>query len=173
MSIDLSGILRVAGLYLAIWISAWCLVSYDLVRIPLSYPHMSPRVKPSRWTLDVRLVKQTDGLADLQPRDIVWFERVFPSYSEDFQRQHYAARVIAKAGQRLRIDGTGSVYLDGSPLAEDYALEKSSADAMEEVLVPRDHVFVLNDHRSGESRNFDSRALGPLHVAQVVGTLSQ
>ncbi|MBI4577352.1 MAG: signal peptidase I [Planctomycetes bacterium] len=173
MTIDLSGILRVAGLYLAIWASTWCLVSFDVVSIPQTYTFMAPRVKPSRWTLDVRLVRQTDRLDDLHTRDIVWFERVFPHYPDEFQREYYASRVIAKAGQRLRIDETGSVYLEGSPLAEDYALEKSTADAMEEVLVPRDHIFVLNDHRAGNSRNFDSRTLGPLHVSQVVGTLGQ
>ena len=69
-------------------------------------------------------------------------------------------RVIALEGDTVWIDGsTGSVYLNGELLEEDYLPEGTLTmpdDRTEEFTVPEGKVFVMGDNRSG---SLDGRSL--------------
>jgi signal peptidase I len=78
----------------------------------------------------------------------------------------YIKRVIAVAGDRLRIDG-GQVYVNGEPLDETYVPPAyTDARSYPEITVPADSYFVLGDHRSMSS---DSREFGPFDQSYIYG----
>lgn len=80
-------------------------------------------------------------------------------------------RVIAAAGQTVDIDfDSGTVYLDGEALQEDYIREPTFLDEGLEfpLTVPAGCIFVMGDNRneSDDSRDPD---LGPVDVRSVIG----
>jgi signal peptidase I len=92
--------------------------------------------------------------------DIVVFRYPFdPSKS-------YIKRVIAMAGDRIRIDG-GQVYVNDRALDEDYVPPAyTDSRSYREITVPDHHFFVLGDHRSMSS---DSRDFGPVDQSLIYG----
>jgi signal peptidase I len=93
----------------------------------------------------------------------VWFDH--PS----FPGKMMVSRVIGVPGDRIAIRG-GKVFRDGKELTEEYAA-KLARDEAEEIVVPADHIYVLNDaRRATGSPGADSRRLGPIPVGSIVGT---
>jgi signal peptidase I len=78
----------------------------------------------------------------------------------------YIKRVIAVAGDRLRIDG-GQVYVNGEPLDEPYVPPAyTDARSYPEITIQPGFYFVLGDHRSMSS---DSREFGPFDQGYIYG----
>ena len=80
-------------------------------------------------------------------------------------------RVIAVGGQTVEIDyDTGTVYVDGQPLEEDYIREPTyTAEGTEFPLtVPEGSIFVMGDNRNGSSDSRDYR-LGTVDTRYVIG----
>jgi signal peptidase I len=78
----------------------------------------------------------------------------------------YIKRVIAVAGDRVRID-VGRVFVNGRRLREPYVPADYRDDrSMPETVIPRDSYFVLGDHRSSSS---DSRDFGPVDREYIYG----
>lgn len=103
------------------------------------------------------------NLGDIRRGDTVVFW-----YPADTTKS-YIKRVIGLPGDRIRIVH-GQVYVNGSPLAEDYVALTSRdpstwADG-HEVLVPHGDYFVLGDHRNSSS---DSRAWGWVPRENIYG----
>jgi signal peptidase I len=97
---------------------------------------------------------------------IVWFE--VPS----LPGRMLVSRVVATEGDRVALDD-GRLVLDGAPIAEDYALHRVAREDLPEIVVPAGCVYVLNDERDSVPSAFrDSRRLGPIPVAAVVGKIS-
>jgi signal peptidase I len=78
----------------------------------------------------------------------------------------YIKRVIAVAGDRVRIDN-GRVYVNGKRLRETYLPDDYRDDrSYPETVVPNDSYFLLGDHRSSSS---DSRDFGPVDREYIYG----
>ena len=80
-------------------------------------------------------------------------------------------RVIALGGQTVDIDfSTGSVYVDGALLKEDYINELTFLEEGTEfpLTVPENSVFVMGDNRNHSSDSRDSR-LGTVDERYVIG----
>jgi signal peptidase I len=94
------------------------------------------------------------NLGDIRRGDTVVFW-----YPADTTKS-YIKRVIGLPGDRIRI-ARGQVYVNGSPLVEDYVAEASRDPGTwaegREIRVPDGDYFVLGDHRNSSS---DSRAWG-------------
>jgi len=88
-----------------------------------------------------------------------------------FLSEPIVKRVIATAGQTVDIDfTTGSVYVDGKQLQEDYINELTfTAEGTEFPLtVPEGSIFVMGDNRNNSSDSRDSR-LGTVDTRYVIG----
>ena len=92
---------------------------------------------------------------------------------ESYQRDSIVKRVIAMEGQQVDIDyTTGTVYVDGKALEEDYINEEmllpSYGEGINHVTVPEGCIFVMGDNRNHSA---DSRypAIGIVDVRCVIG----
>ena len=99
-------------------------------------------------------------LEPIERGDVVVFK-----YPRDPSKS-YIKRVIAVAGDRLRIDG-GQVYVNGDPLDEPYVPPAyTDARSYPEITIQPGYYFVLGDHRSMSS---DSREFGPFDQSYIYG----
>ncbi len=99
-------------------------------------------------------------LEPIQRGDVVVFR-----YPRDVSKS-YIKRVIALAGDRVRIDD-GVVYVNDRPLAEPYVPEDYwDTRSYAEIVVPPHSYFVLGDHRNLSN---DSRDFGPVSRKYIYG----
>lgn len=88
-----------------------------------------------------------------------------------FDNEPIVKRVIATEGQTVDIDfTTGSVYVDGKLLKEDYINELTFLEEGTEfpLTVPEGSIFVMGDNRNHSSDSRDSR-LGTVDTRYVIG----
>lgn len=99
-------------------------------------------------------------LEPIERGDIVVFR-----YPRDLSKS-FIKRIIAVAGDRVRIDG-GRVYVNDQPLEEDYVADAyTDSRSYSEIVVPPHSYFVLGDHRSMSN---DSRDFGPVNARFIFG----
>ena len=78
----------------------------------------------------------------------------------------YIKRVIAVAGDRVRIDD-GRVFVNGRRIRESYVPDDYRDDrSYPDTIVPKGSYFLLGDHRSSSS---DSRDFGPVERDYIYG----
>ncbi len=83
----------------------------------------------------------------------------------------YIKRVIGLPGDRVQLV-KGSFYINGKKLSEPYIPPEnflyggSFLREGEEVVIPKDHYFVIGDNRP---RSSDSREFGPIEKADIIG----
>ena len=90
---------------------------------------------------------------------------------DTFLEEPIVKRVIATEGQTVDIDfSSGSVYVDGVLLKEDYIHELTFLEEGTEfpLTVPEGSVFVMGDNRNHSSDSRDSR-LGTVDTRYVIG----
>ena len=113
------------------------------------------------------LLVLNDGLCgDYQPGDIVILRKA--SFRDG---KPIVKRVIATEGQTVDIDfSTGSVYVDGVLLKEDYINELTFTEEGTEfpLTVPEGSIFVMGDNRNHSNDSRDSR-LGTVDSRYVIG----
>jgi signal peptidase I len=113
-------------------------------------------------------------LHDIHRGDVVVFDRVTVD-GEIVQHDDLIKRVIALAGETVSIKDC-KVFIDGKLLEEsylnDYDLAESELEdrcrvpAMDDLVVPKNQLFVMGDNRP---QSFDSRMFGPIEQSLVVG----
>lgn len=99
------------------------------------------------------------------PGDIVVLRK------ESFLPTPIVKRVVATAGQVVDIDFTsGTVFVDGKPLQEDYTNERTftAEGTLFPLTVPEGSVFVLGDNRNNSTDSRDAR-LGTVDERYVIG----
>ena len=90
---------------------------------------------------------------------------------EAFLRDPIVKRVIATEGQEVDIDFySGTVYVDGELLEEDYINEPTYLEEGTEfpLTVPEGSIFVMGDNRNHSSDSRDSR-LGTVDTRYIIG----
>jgi signal peptidase I len=100
------------------------------------------------------------GLEKIERGDMVVF------WAPEDPRKSYIKRVIGLPGDVVRID-RGLVYVNGSPLREDYVPEAyRDHQSYPPVRVLPGHYYVLGDHRTSSN---DSRVWGPVPRENIYG----
>ncbi len=131
---------------------------FDIYRIPSR--SMQPTLVPgdfiyvSAQGYDEKKFKRGDVIVFLYP---------------DKKKTHFIKRLIAKAGDRIRIENF-IVYINGKPSPQLYInttkLKQPFSRFMQERQVPNGYLFVLGDNRDNSN---DSRFFGYLPEKNVVG----
>lgn len=88
-----------------------------------------------------------------------------------FLTEPIVKRVIAVEGQTVDIDfDSGTVYVDGEALREDYVNELTFSEGGTEfpLTVPEGHIFVMGDNRNHSSDSRES-SLGTVDTRYVIG----
>lgn len=93
---------------------------------------------------------------------------VFPYQHEE--NTHYIKRVIGLPGESVRIDGEGTIFINGEELQESYGSEviKSPGLAAEEILLGSDEYFVLGDNRNASADSRDPQ-VGNVKRDTIIG----
>ena len=120
---------------------------------------------PSLQDGDRLLVLNSTLCGGYAPGDVVVLRK------ESFLPTPIVKRVIATEGQVVDIDFTsGTVFVDGKPLQEDYTSERTyTAEGTEFPLtVPEGSVFVLGDNRNHSTDSRDAR-LGTVDERYIIG----
>ena len=85
------------------------------------------------------------------------------------QRKSFVKRVIAVAGDRLRIED-GRVYINDGPLEDGYVARSGrSHDSLGTQVIPAEHYFVMGDRRNNSS---DSRHWGLVKEDLILGRVT-
>jgi len=131
---------------------------FDIYRIPSR--SMVPTLVPGDF---IYVSAQGYDRGKIKPNDVIVF-----LYPAD-KKTHYIKRLIATAGDRIRIENF-VVYVNDKPLPQLYInttkLKKSFSRFLQERQVPAGHLFVLGDNRDNSN---DSRFFGFLPENLVVG----
>jgi signal peptidase I len=136
----------------------WTSCSYKEIR----GKEMAPAITPGKnyWVL----IKERTPDA-LRTEDIIAFEYIAPGAEKESVR---AGRVQGLPGERVKMV-KGDLFINGRKAA--VAAGKPD-ESFEEIIVPRDCVFMLMDNRDA-GPNFDSRAIGPLGAGAILGKVKK
>jgi signal peptidase I len=155
----LAGQLRFLAIAAVITIAAWFQQNYSIRTVADDATLMEPSVRRR----SVQLFRTDPALP--ARGSIVWFEH--PSAPGKM----LIARAVGLPGDRIGLDD-GRLRRDGAVLAEDYAQQRVAREDVADIPVPEGTIYVLNDKRDDPMSAFrDSRRLGPIPLALVVGKL--
>jgi signal peptidase I len=96
--------------------------------------------------------------------DIIFYEYEIPGAPQRI----FCSRVVALPGQRVRIEN-GEAYVNDQKIDQSYVNgTQRSLETRDELVVPRDCVYVLCDNRR-EYDKWDSRGIGPIGAWAIIG----
>jgi signal peptidase I len=136
----------------------WLQAEYEFARLPQATTQMAPAVAAG----SIHLLDQSFASADeFRHSDVVFF-----SYRTKDDYEVFVSRVVGLPGDRI-ILVDGALSRNGSEVTEVYLPQPFSGIYFEAV-VPRGHLFVLNDNRDSLK---DSRTFGPVPWTAVYGRM--
>lgn len=93
---------------------------------------------------------------------------VFPFQYEE--NTYYIKRIIGLPGESVYIDDSGTIYINGEELEEDYGNEtiKDAGQAYQPITLGEDEYFVMGDNRNHSSDSRDPM-VGNIHRNTIIG----
>ena len=102
-------------------------------------------------------------------RDFAREDIVFFSFRGEKGAEVFVSRVVGIPGDRISLTD-GRLLRNGEEVDEYYLPQPCKGIYLEETVVPRGHLFVLNDNREQLS---DSRSVGPVPWTTVYGRITE
>lgn len=94
---------------------------------------------------------------------------VFPYHDSSV---YYIKRIIGLPGEKVRINDDGIIFINGTPLEEEYGYEKIDANrigrANKDIFLGEDEYFVLGDNRN-DSKDSRYDEVGNIHKDELEG----
>jgi signal peptidase I len=144
----------------------WVIQSFVAQPFKVQQVSMERTLEPDQYVLVDKLTPRFDRY---KRGDIVVFN---PPKTWTQADQPYIKRVIGVGGDTIELRD-GSVYVNGTKLAEPYVYEENglpqptdSFNGTDRWLVPDGELFLMGDHRGNSS---DSREGGPVPIDAVIG----
>ena len=142
--------------------AAWVAFSFSWNSLPSEDNTMAPTLQGSQIFRVDKRVRRPD---QLRHGDLV-------AYRKDDRIM--VGRVAGLPGETLSIH-KGALKVNGDTLQEFLSPEVTEGE-VPEILIPRDHLYVLVDTRAEASyrlnpQEYDSRGLGPISCARLIGKL--
>jgi len=156
------GYLRILAFFALLWGGYWVWNNVGCRRVEGA--EMQPAVKKDTSPFITSGVRASD----LKRDDIVFY-----TILQGTKTKTVVGRVIGEPGDRVRIE-KGDVLINGTKIDSNYVAQdqRLPTDALAEMLVPRDHVFILSDGRKmGLNSRIDSRTLGPIGQWAIAGKI--
>ncbi len=151
--------LKVVLLFLVVWGLIWAYNNLGWKKI--DGRDMDPTIPPDTFKFSAPGFYPPDRL---QRDDIIFYDYVHAGKTQ----RSYAGRVIGLPGDRVRIF-KGEVFVNENAIPFDYVSSNyRSGETQEEIMVPRDSVYVLGDNRKS-SAAYDSRGIGPVGMWAITG----
>ncbi len=122
---------------------------------------MEPSIKKEKWVWTNPTVRQPESLSR---GDVIFFRHVSMLRRQEAE---FIARVVGLPGDRIGIV-KGEVRINGEEYKDGLQPAQRGAEDYEEIVVPRDTVFVLCDNRRA-ARGCDSRTIGPVARWAILG----
>lgn len=160
------------AIYAAFFLVAWFLLgiwrNYGFKRT--EGVEMAPALPKEKFKFIDLPERRTDSF---RHDDIVAFEMEGIAVGT---RTFFTARVIGLPGERIRME-RGDLFRNGQKLNQPFLdAGMKSDDDLEEIVVPKGHLFLVYDNRrmvfrteSGSMVYLDSRSLGPIGVSAIIG----
>lgn len=153
--------IRPIGYLAVLAMIVWAVQSYSLYTFPADGANMVPMYAPGARVL-VHVGFRT-------PEKLHRGDCVLIEIQVQGRTVRMVSRIVALPGERVSVTD-GKLIINGEPFIEEYlatAIVEKPRGSREEVTVPDDGLYVLNDARN--SPVMDSRDIGPVHGEQVVG----
>ncbi len=150
------------GIVVFVWIISLVFSKYSCEVVRTS--QMEPRLK----TEAIKITKKIYSIKDIEMGDIVAYYR----YDYDIATNIRWGRVIAKENDRVTIKDN-KIYINGNQITESYLSEEpKNMPEVNNLIIPHNCVFVLNDARNDEFY-YDSSDFGPIYIYQIVGKIGK
>ncbi len=147
-------------LLLLIWVAGYGWSTYGCHKTPAD--HMEPVLNKGHYAM----YQKTPGdLSGINHGDVVVFYRYLSGLDGETVTE-LTGRVVGLPGDRLKMK-SGTLLRNGRERPEPYLDEKSGSASFPLVVVPKNHFFVLADHR--RRSGMDSRAFGPIPDFNLLG----
>lgn len=153
--------IRPAGYLAVLGMIVWAVRSYTLYTFPADGTNMVPLYAPGARVL-VHVGFRT-------PEKLHRGDCVLIEIQVQGRAVRMVSRIVALPGERASVTD-GKLSINGKPFIEEYlatAIVEKPRGSREEVTVPEDGLYVLNDARN--SPVMDSRDFGPVRGGQVIG----
>ena len=178
---------KYVGIIVLFWLGIQFVQTYEIKYVPIDNEQMSTRIEEDSRIWVHR--KEREPRNQLAYGDVVYFIRRHSRF--DRSREVFLGRIVAFEGERVALKGR-HLFRSNSPVGELKRVEDPGArwvrnvsnlsnrempdasDDYVDVIVPKDHLFLLVDRRdyyrrAGMICGYDSRFLGPIHHSLVLG----
>lgn len=151
--------------------------SYDWISIPPRHTHMSPAHEELTYSIcpTIEVGRHLNEEDEINYTDVVYYDYK-SKYKTDIGEVMFFSRIVGLPGDTIAFD-KGKLIRNGAIVQETYiSIDNIGEESFPEIIIPTDHVYILNDNRRLIGREVfyrDSRYVGPVSMFVLKGMLGK